>query len=76
MGGEKGMEQSINSAVGQLSQVLPQIHLRSVRFPVSIQGVLISPTGFSGSSAGKKNPPAIQETPVRFLGWEDLLEKG
>ena len=23
-----------------------------------------------------KNPPAIQETPVRFLGWEDLLEKG
>ena len=23
-----------------------------------------------------KNPPTIQETPVRFLGWEDLLEKG
>ena len=23
-----------------------------------------------------KNPPAIQETPVRFLGWEDLLKKG
>ena len=23
-----------------------------------------------------KNPPAIQETPVRFLGQEDLLEKG
>ena len=23
-----------------------------------------------------KNPPAIQETPVQFLGWEDLLEKG
>ena len=23
-----------------------------------------------------KNPPAIQETLVRFLGWEDLLEKG
>ena len=22
------------------------------------------------------NPPAIQETPVRFLGQEDLLEKG
>ena len=21
-----------------------------------------------------KNPPAIQETPVRFLGWEDPLE--
>ena len=23
-----------------------------------------------------KNPPVIQETPVQFLGWEDLLEKG
>ena len=23
-----------------------------------------------------KNLPTIQETPVRFLGWEDLLEKG
>ena len=23
-----------------------------------------------------KNPPAMQETRVRSLGWEDLLEKG
>ena len=23
-----------------------------------------------------KNPPAMQETPIRFLGQEDLLEKG
>ena len=23
-----------------------------------------------------KNPPAMQETPVQFLGWDDLLEKG
>ena len=23
-----------------------------------------------------KNPPAMQDTPVRFLGWEDILEKG
>ena len=23
-----------------------------------------------------KNPPGMQETPVWFLGWEDLLEKG
>ena len=30
---------------------------------------------FSGSSAGK-NPPAMQETPVQFLGQEDPLEKG
>ena len=23
-----------------------------------------------------KNPPAMQETAVQFLGWEDPLEKG
>ena len=23
-----------------------------------------------------KSPPATQETPVQFLGWEDPLEKG
>ena len=23
-----------------------------------------------------KNPPATQETPVQFLGWEDPLKKG
>ena len=23
-----------------------------------------------------KNLPEMQETPVQFLGWEDLLEKG
>ena len=34
--------------------------------------------GFPDSSVGKvvKNPPAMQETPVRFLGQEDPLEKG
>ena len=31
--------------------------------------------GFPDSSVGK-NPPAMQETPVRFLGREDPLEKG
>ena len=30
--------------------------------------------GFPGGSVGK-NPPAMQEIWVRFLGWEDLLEK-
>ena len=23
-----------------------------------------------------KNPPAVQETPVGFLGWDNVLEKG
>ena len=34
-----------------------------------------SKPGFPDSSVGKELP-AMQETPVRFLGWEDLLEKG
>ena len=31
--------------------------------------------GFPGAQM-VKNPPAVQETWVRFLGWEDLLEEG
>ena len=31
--------------------------------------------GFPDSSVGK-NMPSMQEIPVQFLGWEDLLEKG
>ena len=30
--------------------------------------------GFPGGSA-VKNPPAMQEAQIRFLGWEDPLEK-
>ena len=39
-------------------------------------------TLFDGKYGGKsgaqlvKNPLAMQETPVRFLAWEHLLEKG
>ena len=32
--------------------------------------------GFPGSSAGKKNPPAMWETCIQSLGWEDPLQKG
>ena len=31
--------------------------------------------GFPGSSDSKKNLPAMQETLVESLGWEDPLEK-
>ena len=31
--------------------------------------------GFPCGSAGKKNPPAMQDTWARSLGWEDPLEK-
>ena len=40
--------------------------LRSVLF-----GVLLYPV-----AQLVKNPPAMQETSVQFLGWEDPLEKG
>ena len=33
------------------------------------------PEDFPGSSA-VKNPPAMQETPISFLGQEDPLKKG
>ena len=32
--------------------------------------------GYPGGSEMVKNLPAMQETQVRSLGWEDLLEKG
>ena len=35
-------------------------------------------TSFGASLVAQlvKNPPIMQETPVQFLGWEDLLENG
>ena len=38
------------------------------------RGVIIS--GVSLIAQLVKNPPAMQETLVQSLGWEDLLEKG
>ena len=32
--------------------------------------------GYSLVAQQVKNLPALQETPVQFLGWEDPLEKG
>ena len=43
-------------------------HRRQILYNLSHQG---SPPG----SLEVKNLPAMQETPVRFLGWEDALEK-
>ena len=45
MGGEKGMEQSINSDVDQLFQVLPQIHLRSGKISCLYSGRPNKPYG-------------------------------
>ena len=46
-------------------------------FPLSF--LLLSAFSFLGASLVAelvKNLPAIQETLVQFLGWEDVLEKG
>ena len=40
-----------------------------------IRGHLLHKAGFPDDS-GVKNPPAMKETQVQSLGWEDLLEKG
>ena len=41
-----------------------QVKMRSFRVGPSLVAQLV------------KNPPAMQEPLVKFLGWEDLLEKG
>ena len=42
----------------------------SLRFPTTYQVYVISLVAEDG-----KSPPAVQETWVRSLGWEDLLEE-
>ena len=42
-------------------------------FPIRLQGISIRA---SLVAQFVKNPPTMQESPVHFLGWEDLLEKG
>ena len=49
----------------------PYLRVRLNIFGKDYSGV----TAFFGSSAGKESP-AMQETPVPFLGGEDHLEKG
>ena len=57
--------------------VMPSSHL------ILCRPLLLLPTRLRVLSAGRssvclyeKNPPAMQETPVQILGWEDPLEKG
>ena len=69
---------------------IPAFHFRAASFnlhqehrwlPSVIQGILthLNPLQYSWASLVAqlvKNPPAMQETGVRSLGWEDCLEKG
>ena len=54
--------------------------MRSMVFRVSVSGRSTdTPRGDQRASLGAQlvtNPPAMRETPVRFLGREDPLEKG
>ena len=52
-----------------------KVYLRQARmFPCRTHKV--NGRGSSLTAQMVKNPPAMRETPVQFLGQEDLLEKG
>ena len=55
---------------GTLGAPLYQLHLLVFEIPAQLE--------FQASLIAQlvKNPPAMQETPVQFLGQEDPLEKG
>ena len=55
-------------------EFLPAMWEAQVRFPV--HGDIASPFWASLVAHLVKNPPTMQETPVRFLDQEDPLEKG
>ena len=62
-------------------EVMGGVNRFCLHFEVKAIGMLIDLTsimrerGFLGGSV-VKNPPAVQETQVRSLGWEDPLEEG
>ena len=49
---------------------------KSSRFVLPVFKDLRAPVGLPWLVPLVKNPPAIQETLVRFLGWQVSLEKG
>ena len=62
----------------QIKRVKYGINLISPRIVIGkfCRPNLALPDGASLMAQRVKNPPAVQETPVQFLGWEDPLEKG
>ena len=61
-----------------LIQVLLISYLMIWQNPLTIFYLVVPILVFSASIVAQlvKNLPAMQETPVQFLGWEDPLEKG
>ena len=50
--------------------------MRQMMFDVTILSIVLQVNGTFLITQLVKNPPAMQETLVRFLGLEDPLEKG
>ena len=61
---DQGKEIEENNRMENTKDLFKKIRDTKGRYRASLIALLV------------KNPPAIQETPVLFLSWEDLLEKG
>ena len=87
-GGEEGAGKKVLSLMGKAQSLtgefLPQeppAYQRDAALAITVTEHCIGQKGRLGASpvaqrVKKKSPPAMQETMVRFLGWEDPLEKG
>ena len=55
-----------------------KVFIKEVSFELNLAGWVIFATGVMRFASGSavKNPPAMQETRVLFLDWEDPLEEG
>ena len=72
------MAGSYTSCCQELSGSWPGLGSRLGVDTAGDQNVLTYLLGYWSSLIAQlvKNPPAVQETLVQFLGWEDPLEKG
>ena len=62
------------SAEAREQKRVPSLTCSRVARSTWMQTSLCKLEGFPGGTV-LKNPPAMQETQVQFLGWEDSLEK-
>ena len=64
------------SVFSEISSLVKSLLKSFVHFIVGVFVVLLISFRASMVAQKVKNAPAMQETPVQFLGQEDLLEKG
>ena len=67
---------SVKSHLLAFKALYPNLGLPDAHVMILSGGLSISFTGSSLVAQSVKNLPAVQETWVRSLGWEDPLEKG